>query len=632
MLEGDTLNILEKGFEVNSSARIVVKDLPVDIEHPMTFYDLHVDRNLQLNSVQELPFPIAQYLSKFCDEEIKRFFERGGSLKTSTMDLGFVGIPRHFRFDSPTDLALYYVDLVGDLGIQLSSRLYFTSNVASDETVFCFEYGMSDSLTAAAGLVVSPRDEEIFKQLDDKTRASLQELGDYSPDIGVWEIYSIIRPAEILVREMGPLSPFPWESHQTLGHRPQAALVPPLDSETGISIKLAGAAKVSKGSDISRPSPSANIIIPMRRGPSRRAYIPLPKHYLQQLWTRAVENDATFIVINCGTLERIGIRHRQSQTLYLSGLIDPVHCKDPHYRKVQIGLFLSIVQDALDRQQLRQTAEGVPEPKITTKYPQVISDSLPRGKRPSVVYPSSDRKRRKVEPDHPSEEASEHLPQIEIELCSRPLVLVNLSYGIYQSPVPASFMRLGPSCVHISYINSFKKIRRKGKYTHSQYFTLTVGEHLGKGAIGVAHPTYATLELDSSTLIQHDLVVKFAFSKEQQESIRHEFDIYQHLARNNVVDGIVRVYGLFQDMDTGTIALVMDNAGIDLATREQKRSGKTYPLRVSKEERESFIQVLLGLHRCGVYIIDFDRSSVDPSDHNFDTELAALKDIFDEIT
>jgi hypothetical protein len=49
------------------------------------------------------------------------------------------------------------------------------------------------------------------------------------------------------------------------------------------------------------------------------------------------------MILNCGRYERIGIRHRASQTLYLSGLIDPVNIQDLHYGKLHIGLHMAIV-------------------------------------------------------------------------------------------------------------------------------------------------------------------------------------------------------------------------------------------------------------------------------------------------
>ncbi|KAJ6614728.1 hypothetical protein B0H10DRAFT_130605 [Mycena sp. CBHHK59/15] len=47
------------------------------------------------------------------------------------------------------------------------------------------------------------------------------------------------------------------------------------------------------------------------------------RHMLQQIWAQAVKHDTTFLVLHCGNYEYIGIRHRATQTLYLSELIIP---------------------------------------------------------------------------------------------------------------------------------------------------------------------------------------------------------------------------------------------------------------------------------------------------------------------
>ena len=66
-------------------------------------------------------------------------------------------------------------------------------------------------------------------------------------------------------------------------------------------------------------------------------------------WANAVETDSSFIILHCGTFERVAFRHRASQTLYVSELIDVTNCKNPHYGEIHLGLFLSIIKDALDR-------------------------------------------------------------------------------------------------------------------------------------------------------------------------------------------------------------------------------------------------------------------------------------------
>lgn len=90
-----------------------------------------------------------------------------------------------------------------------------------------------------------------------------------------------------------------------------------------------------------------------------------------------MRRDTTFIVFQCGNFERIGIRHRQSQTLYLSDIVDVVNGKDPAYGKLHTGLFIAAFEDGFDRAQQLQEADAVsmasasaaPDTPVTSKRP-----------------------------------------------------------------------------------------------------------------------------------------------------------------------------------------------------------------------------------------------------------------------
>jgi hypothetical protein len=62
-----------------------------------------------------------------------------------------------------------------------------------------------------------------------------------------------------------------------------------------------------------------------------------------------VRNDGTIIVIHSGNYEVIGIRHRESQTLYISDVIEPPTCKNPAYGKLHTGIYIAAIKDAMDR-------------------------------------------------------------------------------------------------------------------------------------------------------------------------------------------------------------------------------------------------------------------------------------------
>lgn len=67
----------------------------------------------------------------------------------------------------------------------------------------------------------------------------------------------------------------------------------------------------------------------------------------KQTWISAIREDCTFLIFNCGRYERIGIRDRSSQTLYLSDLIDTA-CT-PDYGRMHLGVHLAIIEDVYAR-------------------------------------------------------------------------------------------------------------------------------------------------------------------------------------------------------------------------------------------------------------------------------------------
>lgn len=89
----------------------------------------------------------------------------------------------------------------------------------------------------------------------------------------------------------------------------------------------------------------------------------------------AVQSDTTLVVIQSGNFEFIGIRHRASQTLYLTELLDVPNSASqtdtnprtrPPYAKVHTGLYIAAVRDAVSRalQISEYEARNVPFPYV----------------------------------------------------------------------------------------------------------------------------------------------------------------------------------------------------------------------------------------------------------------------------
>jgi hypothetical protein len=55
------------------------------------------------------------------------------------------------------------------------------------------------------------------------------------------------------------------------------------------------------------------------------------------------------MVLHSGNHEIVGIRHRETQTLYISHVIEPHSCSNPAYGKIQVGIYIAAIQETMDR-------------------------------------------------------------------------------------------------------------------------------------------------------------------------------------------------------------------------------------------------------------------------------------------
>ncbi|KAK0498160.1 hypothetical protein EDD18DRAFT_1350781 [Armillaria luteobubalina] len=100
----------------------------------------------------------------------------------------------------------------------------------------------------------------------------------------------------------------------------------------------------------------ANDRLPFNEGDLKKAL-----KIIQQVWAEAVNVDATFMVLNAGSREFIGVRDRKLQRLYLSPLID---LDDPStlstgYFKIHTGLQIAALHDVIQRAKRLQQLEAL---------------------------------------------------------------------------------------------------------------------------------------------------------------------------------------------------------------------------------------------------------------------------------
>lgn len=156
-----------------------------------------------------------------------------------------------------------------------------------------------------------------------------------------------------------------------------------------------------------------------------------------------------------------------------------------------------------------------------------------------------------------------------MEYCqNRDMLFLTFKHSVYNSPAPASLLRDCPSLqsgqpIQTTYLIP-KPFNRQRKFSAHQYISLTINSSLGHGAVGEVHGGKLEVTTAEGTTRSCDAVIKLAFTEVQQEKMRYEYSIYQHLVSSKT-KGIPSVFGMFKDVvGNGPLALVMSFGGIDI--------------------------------------------------------------------
>ncbi|GLB43199.1 hypothetical protein LshimejAT787_1301000 [Lyophyllum shimeji] len=660
---------------------------------PQMFYDKHLDANLALRRV--VTIPLETYVSRAVDCVARSFKEKKIPLP--------VEHPRDF-FPSQAFRALHRPK-ISITDAESLARVYQEGTASHSSVVastLLFHFRAPGWYTALSWKAVEPPGMEDFypfcenyalqvraldavlpdvrKSMDQETRTTLRDIHSRHEGLAFWEIFAISREAEDVLKDMdkhSSLERFAYEC-RTKGYLapPVMDLGTPDASITGWSVPVAelltspipdGPSAVPQDPPFSGGDRAPKTREPLRRSTRSRGpaasretntkvppglkkrpkgppgdpvlswpAVAVPAHlsvsakapslsslFIQRAWARSVQHDTTYIVFHCGNFERIGFRHRSSQTLFLSNLLDIPQCKNPGYGKIHIGLYLSILQDLIDRTKHQREQEE-------------ILQTTTRKRRRSTATNSTSNKRYKTRAMVQQERKEAEARRINHEVvkqaaAKRSLMLLEMRYGIYNSPAPASFLRL--HCI------------RKKTYTSDEYLTVVLTSRIAAGATGVAHDAHLeVLDVDRRAR-RLDVVVKLAFEPEQTKRLRHEFSIYEHLASRGVVEGIPVIYGLFEDLESEAVALVMSNVGTALITLLPDDS--RYAVTISQSARAGYLRVLRAIHEAGVRhrdirpenlmlsgdeevaFIDFDMAELDPSEGAKRREMRHLTELLD---
>ncbi|KAF8878507.1 hypothetical protein CPB85DRAFT_1443354 [Mucidula mucida] len=171
---------------------------------------------------------------------------------------------------------------------------------------------------------------------------------------------------EWCLKEMDTLAPaeeqqfsdFPWVVNSVpTGHAPTPTAVRSADAKNSIwqlpsppppttsTLRRSARYGPSSRKSVKRTSPTNFKPKDIHPAPPRPI---LAAELIQRAWVKAVRFDVSVILFDCGNFLRIGIRHRETQTLYLSSLID-VGNPDSEYGRLMLGLHFCIVHDVLAR-------------------------------------------------------------------------------------------------------------------------------------------------------------------------------------------------------------------------------------------------------------------------------------------
>ncbi|KAF7296409.1 Protein kinase domain-containing protein [Mycena chlorophos] len=600
-----------------------------------SWYDLHLDANLALRRLTSTPVVLDDI-----DELAVRYLDdlRNNGLHSGLPEVHLPEVPSgEYRAAKPGILGAveYFQESFLRLCLRIGTRLLLCPDAPTWPFFLVWRRVLNDDLDD--GLAVDekyglylPSTESHHPNLREAARAytskqvmhDLQALIDRSPNIGTWVMLAPSKESEHLISSLHELQAVTPKACRTTGfprlpvsferQRPRDASEPmwSLTDSEGPPEPLK---RSLRSVDMLKPSVgSKSRIVPAafrRRRSTAFEYENLtPESLLRLGWARAVETDSTIIVFSCGTLERIAIRRRDTQTLHISELIKVSDSDSPPYLRLQVGLYIAVVKDTIARLREEGSA-GLRRSSRKRKAPEAVS---------ALAF-----KRQKVDNKKPTK------PESAITIAGRKdFMLLYLRYGMYDSPAPASFVRIGP-CLKTSDPAKSERPSVKRRYSEDQCIRMILTSQLGLGATGVAHTASLQVVDNDGAEQTQEVVVKIALLPEPQAQLRHEFEIYRRLA-THAVQGVPEVYGLFEDLEGGAIALVMSHCGECLWLL--RRTHPSFALNLNVSERQRFYAVLDDIHAAGVrhhdvrpenlmldpagraYFIDFDRANLDPTD------------------
>ncbi|TFK67759.1 hypothetical protein BDN72DRAFT_842608 [Pluteus cervinus] len=613
---------------------------------PFDFYDRHLDANLALKRVVVSPL-VPKYLADKVDSTLADLKHRKiGPLPLRPSTIGQFNAPVYEELldgiISPQDLAIRYLHSYGNVIPALASSWIVHPLATQYFSTLRFDGRRSETPGSGVDMVheytlrFKPFDQQrqqVISSIDDQTKAALRDLA--GKHVFTCLFLPMCAETEELFRGMDDLiGTIPSPAYTTTGSPSVTTPVnPPCDAKKTSWTIPPPVNEPEQRKEASRQR--SQDIRPSLRQEGTSEFEEMktltPAGLLHHVWHRSVAENTTLILISCGNYERIGIRHRASQTLLLSELLDISRFDKPSYGQVHFGLFLSAISDALDRHE--QTYIRPPPAKRST--PDTESRDLRRSKRIKVQRGMS-KIQSEISPKKSSQSVWKALP-------SRPLGLVSVKFGPLNSPVVTACLRTGGT-LSGTRVGANTKTWKKC-YKIRECFSLILDSDLSFGATGRLHSAHLEVEnVDGKSSIE--VVVKAAIDPSLRKRLRKEYAIYRHLWKHQV-SSIPAVYGLLEDSDDMVTFLVLQKLRMSFRDREPFDTAGGLLLCVTHEERSLCLAALRKIHEAGVLhrdlraeniliaddgtpmIIDFDRAQFNPEPEQTKYEMGRFQEVLD---
>ncbi|KAJ7065133.1 hypothetical protein B0H15DRAFT_973631 [Mycena belliarum] len=329
-----------------------------DSTRPPGYYDRHLSADLRLKKIKYLP-TLLEDLAQIADDSLASYLATKGSLPPlSSGDDTSHPFPTTHHIEMTmtealnpivveSDLASFYDKTTSNFCRVVASTLHF--QLSKWDTHF-LRYSLTSSVRGNAiadGFLKF--DPDLYHSEDPPPQhviRAVRQVAEKFPDLAVWEYKNLragnLEAMEAILDLAAEDRDFNWACCEKgelcrFAHSKSASNSEPVTGDR-------------MGFDaVEIPFPLAPASLPQPRPQTRRAKQDNARDIAQQTWAEAVRKDASFAVVQSGNLEMICLRHRKSQTMFVSRIQAVGESQCPAYGKLHTGLYIAIMRDALDR-------------------------------------------------------------------------------------------------------------------------------------------------------------------------------------------------------------------------------------------------------------------------------------------